>query len=148
MRSSKSYWNQRYLNSTMTKMYSAADKAMAMVAMETVAPELLELITANDNRIEKPSSLCKYTGTKKWDGSGKIRGWHSTGINRYNTLLHEVIENRETQRSKELDDKVKVEYRDERLAEQGDEALADMVQRGLNEENTVEAEMPIDMFDY
>ena len=49
---------------------------------------------------------------------------------------------------KELDDKVKVEYRDEGLAEQGDEALAEMVQRNLNEENTVEAETPIDMFDY
>ena len=77
---SKSYWNQHYLNSTMTKMFSVADEAMAMVAMENVAPELLELMTANDNRIEKPSSLCKYMGTKKWDGSGKIRGWHSTGF--------------------------------------------------------------------
>ena len=56
---SKSYWNQHYLNSMMTKMYSAADKAMAMVAMENVAPELLELMTANENRIEKPNSLCK-----------------------------------------------------------------------------------------
>ena len=91
----------------MTKMYSAADEAMAMVAMENVAPELLELMTANENRIEKP------------DGSGKIRGWHSTGINRYNALLREVIKNRGTQRSKELDDKVKVEYRDEGLAEKG-----------------------------
>ena len=48
----------------MTKMYSAADEAMAMVTMENVAPELLELMTANENRIEKPNSLCKYTGTK------------------------------------------------------------------------------------
>ena len=60
-----------------------------------------------------------------------------------------MIKNRDTQRSKELDDsKVKVEYRNEGLAEEGDEALADMVQRGLNEENSVEAEMLIDMFNY
>ena len=144
----KKYWNDNYLNDPMSKMYSAADEAMAMVAMENVAPELLELMTANDNSIEKPNSLCKYTGTKKWDGSGKIRGWHSTGINRYNYLLREVIKNRGNQRSKELDDKLKVEYRDEGLAEQGDEALAEMMQRGLYADDTVAAEMPIDMFDY
>ena len=59
-----------------------------------------------------------------------------------------MIKNRGNQRSKELDDKLKVEYRDEGLAEQGDEALAEMMQRGLNAEDTVAAEMPIDMFDY
>ena len=79
-------------------MYSAADEAMAMVAMENVAPELLAMMTANENRIDKPSStLCKYTGTRKWNGSGKIWGWHSMGINRYNTLLREVIKNRKFQ---------------------------------------------------
>ena len=59
-----------------------------------------------------------------------------------------MIKNRESQRSKELDDKLKVEYRDEGLAEQGDEALAEMMQRGLYADDTVAAEMPIDMFDY
>ena len=43
---------------------------------------------------------------------------------------------------------MKVEYRDEGLAEQGDKALAEAVQRGLNTENTVAAELPIDMFDF
>jgi len=47
-----------------------------------------------------------------------------------------------------LEDKLKVEYRDEGFAEQGGEALAEAVQNGLNAESTVVAEMPIDMFDF
>ena len=59
-----------------------------------------------------------------------------------------MIKNRESQQSKELEDKLKVEYRDEGFAEQGGEALAEAVQNGLNAESTVVAEMPIDMFDF
>ena len=38
--------------------------------------------------------------------------------------------------------------RDEDLAEQKDEALVEAVQRSLKSENTVAAEMQIDMFDF
>ena len=41
-----------------------------------------------------------------------------------------------------------MEYRDESLAEQGDEDLVKTVQRSLNDDNTVAAEMPIDVFDF
>ena len=45
----KMHWLNNYLNVPISKMYSAADEVMAIVAMENVAQELLVIMTANEN---------------------------------------------------------------------------------------------------
>jgi len=115
-------WKQRRDSDLISKFITIPDEAMGVLALENMAPDLIEYI--NTTSIEgdgeneetqgdvKKTSKAKYTSSKG-GGSFGVRGWHSSGIKRYNVLCAKLKQLRETETSKALENGLKKMYRSE-----------------------------------
>jgi hypothetical protein len=115
-------WKQRRNSDLISKFITIPDEAMGVLALENMAPDLIEYINTtsieDDGENEetpgdvKKTSKAKYTSSKG-GGSFGVRGWHSSGIKRYNELCANLKPLRETETSKALENGLKKKYRSE-----------------------------------
>ena len=143
----KKDWKSNRTNSVISKFITVPDEAMGMLALENIAPDLMEFI--NSMRVidpvstpNKKSSKAKYTSRTKGRTFGTIRGWHNSGIARYNKLCAEVNEQRKTLTSTGLEEALLKEYKQEEHMNQ----QSDHDEDGGDNDDSVHAIIPYDGF--
>jgi len=114
-------WKQGRNSDLISKFITIPDEAMGVLALENMAPDLIEYINTTtiegDSENEetpgdvKKTSKAKYTS--KGGGSFGVRGWHLSGIKRYNVLCSQLKQIRESETSKALENGLKKMYRSE-----------------------------------
>ena len=139
---------KHYRNSDMiTKFITVPDEAMGMLALENIAPDLLEIIDRHETSGDTPSGKKKsskaiYTSRKAGATFGTIRGWHSSGITRYNRLCTMLLQLRTNVTSKELETHLQKTYNDaDGITNYGEDG-----ETTSTFSDDSEAEMPFDLF--
>ena len=108
-------WNKNHMNETLTKLFSIADEAFAMLVLENIAPDLQsDILRSAQGRLvwgDRKNAKPKFTKGGR-DSQGKMRGWRYEGIVRYNELVRDVIEWRKRKELREFTEQVlKKRYR-------------------------------------
>lgn len=126
-------WKANRTNSVISKFITVPDEAMGMLALENIAPDLIEFInnqtmihpTSTPPSANKKSSKAKYT-SRKGRSFGTIRGWHNSGIARYNELCEVVRKHRKSATSTKLESDLLKEYKqEEHMNQQSDDDEVD-----------------------
>ena len=129
---SKRDWKKHHNSKNLSKYVTVSDEAFAMLVLENIATTLLEKEgVLNEQGIagggvpvmmKGMSQTTKYTKGGSKDESGKLRGWRSKGIERYNTLCENVIVRRALVEVKEqLEIDLRKRYQREKREEEKDE---------------------------
>ena len=103
----KTKWKKNYLGRGLSDFTTIADEALAMVIVENIAPDLLEL--AKDTQSSMPlmvsrkTSKAKFTKSRSDTRKGTQHGWSLEGVKRYNELFFEIQQRRQDEGAKQLE---------------------------------------------
>ena len=98
---SRSIWKSRHMNQKLSEFTTIGDEALAMLLLENMAQDVLNL--SNDVAVTRTTSKAKYTKTRKDVRDGKMKGWSTAGIKRYNVLFAEVKSKRSSDIANDLE---------------------------------------------
>ena len=103
-------WRTKCYNTTVSKMFTVADEAMAILLLENNAKDL-KLIKDTRRKIPRKQQNSKFTKIDKEGDSGEsFQGWHKKGIKRYNELFKIIKESRKLSSSIELESKLLTKF--------------------------------------
>ena len=108
-------WRYKCYNIQVSKIFTVSDEAMAMLLLENSVQDL-KWVLRRQEKIPSNLSMPKYTKTML-GSTDRFRGWHKSGIKRYNVLYRTILTNRVKRESIEreeliLDEFVKITGRD------------------------------------
>jgi len=142
----KLVWNRNHMNESLSKMFTIADEAFAMLVLENIAPDLDRDIVQSRGRdrvtwVNRKDAQPKYTKSGR-DSAGKMRGWRYDGIKRYNKLVYDVL--RWRKKEQQLREHTEVELKKRYMLELNEageaEAQLSRVMGGGSEDNVVREE--------
>ena len=142
----KLVWNRNHMNDSLSKIFTIADEAFAMLVLENIAPDLNKDILKSSGRervtwVNRKDARPKYTKSGR-DSAGKMRGWRYDGIKRYNKLVYDIL--RWRKKEQELREHTEMELKKRymlKLNEAGEaEARLSMVMGGESVDNVVREE--------
>ena len=103
-------WRTKCYNTTVSKMFTVADEAMAILLLENNAKDL-RLIKDKRRKLPRKQQNSKFTKIDKEGDSGEsFQGWHKKGIKRYNELFKIIKESRKLRSSMELENKLLTKF--------------------------------------
>ena len=93
-------WKREISCMLVSDIFTSSDEAMSMLFVENYLSDFLEMIRTG-NKVELEESKAKYT---KWNDEGKgFKGWHISGVNRFNELVNIVRKKRSDDNSKQME---------------------------------------------
>ena len=101
-------WRYKCYNTPVSQIFTVSDEALAMLLLENSMQDL-KWVVRRGQKIPHNISMPKYT--KKMEGSSeKFKGWHRSGIKRYNKLYRRILTNRVKKESLEKEDLIQDEF--------------------------------------
>ena len=101
-------WRYKCYNTPVSQIFTVSDEALAMLLLENSMQDL-KWVVRRGQKIPHNISMPKYT--KKMEGSSeKFKGWHKSGIKRYNKLYQRILTNRVRKESLEKEDLIQDEF--------------------------------------
>ena len=103
----KTKWKKNYLGKGLSDFTTIADVALAMVIVENIAPDLLELTKDTQGSItlmvSRKTSKAKFTKSRSDTRRGTQHGWSLEGVKRYNELFFEIQQRQRDDGAKPLE---------------------------------------------
>ena len=103
-----SSWKWKAYNNVLSNIFTASDEALAMLLLENNINDLKKTHETKE-KLQRYQSRPKYTKVEQ-SSSERFRGWHKKGIKRYNELYRCIVENRETDYSKNHEEDMQIEF--------------------------------------
>ena len=101
-------WKTSVTMKTISQIFTPSDEAFCMLIIENNAEDL-QKVSTTANALDRTE--CKPLYTKNYsDIIDRYQGWSKDGIKRFNTLFQRVVELRSTDRSKDLEEEIMLEY--------------------------------------